>query len=348
MKLIKKLDTGILPRQNGQYIAYTGMKATQFLNTNLEEQIILPNDHVVFNLLDHYAIIKIEETFFKYSLEEKKIITKYDEIMLGRPAPNNKYLKIDLRTKLIKGFDLNTDLIEWEYQFETPNRVIGFLTDGKIIIGRQMKVNQLYCLDFKNGRLLWEMSINDFLTDTPTTRINAPYLIQDHIVCVNEHLEYFAINRKSKNISWCTKQPAKTIGHILDTNHILHSINIIDFYHPKDKNKQEFVYLKMDCINGWIISEIDLTEQFYALQLIPNKGLHTGAYGHFSTDELFLYFAVNNKVIAMNKSNGKLKVIYQHDARLCFSAVIHDKLFYADDNFGTLVFAHEKSLSNYY
>jgi len=344
MELSKVIKSGVLPRWNKNFIIVHLANATQFLDTELELSYELSNEFKVMGLTDEIAILKKEEVYYNFDLKKGEIQNEFNQKMKGGIIHDGKHLNLGLRDKTIHVSDIKKNEIIWQHHFDTALRVVLFATNGKIIVGNLMDSSLKYCLDFNTGNIIWELKPNELNMNTKTSKLGRTYLVDNLVIGMNEHREYYAIDCVTKKQVWNLQLPSKFMGKLMTENGKHYSISIPN-YKLGENVKCEFLYIVTDFAKGKIISKINISNEIYKNNLIPISGVDHGGFGQFSIDETNLYFGVDNRLIAMDKITGKMEIIYEHDAELMFSKIIHDKLFYTDDNFRTLVFSIQRPSS---
>lgn len=338
MKPIKVIRSGNFPYWNKDFIIVHLSDATQFLDINLNLLFELSNEFKVGGLTEEIAILKKEEVYYNFDLKKKQIQNVFNQRMKGGIIHNNKHLNLGLRDKIIHVSDIEKNKIIWRHHFDTSSRVVLFATNEKVIVGSLMDSSVKYCLDFNTGDILWELNTTELKMKTKTSKLGRTYLVDNLVVGMNEHMEYYALSREDKKQVWNLQLPSKFMGQFMADNGKHHSICITNYKLGVDI-KYEFVYIVTDFLTGRIVSEINISNEIYKHNLIPIRGIDLGGvFGQFSIDQFNLYFGVDNRLVAMDKVNGEIEVIYEHDAELMFSKIIHNKLFYTDNNFKTLVF----------
>jgi len=338
MELIKVIKSGVLPMWNKNFIGVHLANSTQFLDLDLNLLFELSNEFKIMGLTDDIAILRKEEIYYNFDLKKRKIQNEFKQKMKGGIIHEGKHLNLELRDKTIHVSDIKKNEIIWKHHFDTSLRVILFATNGKMIVGSLMDSSLKYCLDFSNGNIIWELNPTELNMNTKTSKLGRTYLVDNLVIGMNEHREYYALNSEDKKQVWNLQLPPKSMGQVMIENGKHYSISITNYKFGED-TKYDFFYIITDFLKGKIISKINISNEVYKYGLIPIKGIDLGGvFGQFSIDESSLYFGVDNRLIAMDKLTGKMEIIYEHDAKLMFSKIIHNKLFYTDDYFRTLVF----------
>lgn len=344
MKKIDVFGTGTLPYiQDKHFVSVS--ETTKFFDLNLNLVKELEGPYLLLATYQNLSVLKKGESYFKFDHDKMTIIDRYDFTKMGGPSNGYLHLIKQRDPNIIKLLDFRSNIMLWEKEFKSDTYFAYFSISNEIILATQKGYKLRYCLDIKNGNKIWELRPEELNLVIPISKLSRTYLFDNLVIGVSENREYYAINALDKSQIWTRKLPVKTKGQVVVNERFHHSISIVDFFKRERKVKyHEFIYIVMDFKTGDLVKEIDISEQLYLKGFLVGDGTEGPSFSQMAASESHIFFAIDNKLIAMEIETGDLEEIYEHDTKFYFSKYAHDMLFYTDDKFRCLVFKEEDLL----